>query len=709
MFPRGTLPDDAEGAATLFIDNRRVATTVRLSSGQRAVGTFAADDVTAQVFQQGNIWLDRARVLDQWMVSGYAPINDGDGERIGMLFVGFPEGPYKSEKYQIFGLVGGLFLLLTVLLSVLFVAWSRRITLPLAQVVNTMSQAAAGDLNARVGSLRRSDEIGRLGEQLDYMLNALTEESARRKALFENTRDGIVVLSIDGAVVDANAQFAGMLGYTKDEVLKLNVWDWDAKFPRDEIQRLLFWEGGDGVLETVHRRKDGSTYVAEVVSSRVEWGGRTYVQAMQRDISERRRESAELELHRNHLEALVQERTAALATARDEAEAANRAKSAFLANMSHEIRTPMNAIIGLSDILERELQQPEHLGQIRKIHGAAQHLLGIINDILDLSKIEADKMEIDRGDFVVADVIETALGLVRERALEKGLILRCEIEPTLPRELRGDSMRISQVVVNFLSNAVKFTERGEIVTRVRSVTHHGDTWRVRIEVEDRGIGISAEQRQRLFGAFEQADGSTTRRFGGTGLGLAISKRLVTLMEGAIGVDSEPGRGSLFWIELPLEMAAADVRGDDCPVVEQPMSLPELQQLLRTSCGGRRVLLTEDNKVNQEVAKALLKRVELHVDVAENGQEAVERVRDGGYDLILMDISMPVMDGLEATRVIRALPGGERDVLPIIAMTANAFDDDRQVSIDAGMNDHVAKPVIPAVLYRTSLRWLPARP
>ncbi len=570
------------------------------------------------------------------------------------------------------------------------------------------------------------------------------------------------------------------------------------------------------------------------------------------DITELKQAQAELERYRAHLQQLVDERTAelgattaALREALDEmrrakelAEQATHAKADFLANMSHEIRTPMNAVIGMTYLLQKTPLTPQQLDHLHKIQSSSQHLLGVINDILDFSKIEADRLSLEQVEFELEPVLANVVNLQAERAAKKSLELVLELAPEVPSCLVGDPLRLGQVMINLVNNAVKFTERGTVSLRILQQQRDDADVVLRFEVRDTGIGISSEQQARLFQSFGQADSSVTRKYGGTGLGLAISKRLVELMGGEIGVDSVPGRGSTFWFtarlglgsgasvrtvvqpclrdrrmlvvddneparevqagmlrsmgfdvsavesgllalaelerceqagqpydivfldwkmpdmdglavaremaRLPLRQqpmvlmvtaydrdelvqAASDVRISDVlvkPVTPStlldavmrllgagqaaPPSLPEggAAALDVSALRGASALLVEDNEVNQEVGQALLKELGLRVEIAPDGAVALERVQRQAYDVVLMDMQMPVMDGLTATRGIRQL--GALDDLPILAMTANAMAGDRERCLEAGMQDYIAKPIDPNDLMAKLLKWVKPR-
>ncbi|MBE2295858.1 MAG: PAS domain S-box protein [Phycisphaerales bacterium] len=388
----------------------------------------------------------------------------------------------------------------------------------------------------------------------------------------------------------------------------------------------------------------------------------------------------------------------ALAAAKDAAEQANRAKSAFLANMSHEIRTPLNAIVGLTHLLRREEPTTKQLERLAKIDTAAHHLLTLLNDILDLSKIEAGKLELERTDFHLSDLLDQTRSLITEAAWAKGLTLRVEDQAS-SIWLRGDLSRLRQALLNYASNAVKFTEKGEITLRARLMDEQDDKVVVRFEVQDTGISLSPDQIGRIFNAFAQADASTTRRYGGTGLGLAITRRLAELMGGEVGVESQQGVGSLFWFTAQLE------RGHALGRCIAPHQKAEVEHELRQQAVGARVLVAEDNAINREVAVALLEMVGLAADTAVDGRDAVTKASATPYTLILMDMQMPGLDGLKAAAEIRQIPG--RETIPILAMTANVFAEDRARCLDAGMNDFVAKPVDPSALFTTLLKWLPS--
>ena len=420
-----------------------------------------------------------------------------------------------------------------------------------------------------------------------------------------------------------------------------------------------------------------------------------------RDITERIEVEKQLVKYRDHLEEILKERSAALSSAREArevAEAASRAKSSFLANMSHELRTPMNAIMGMTNIALRRTEDTKLRDPLLKIDQASRNLLAIINDILDISKIEAEHLSLEQTSFELGSVFENLTSLVGQKASEKGIELRFELPAALSRQpLVGDPVRLGQILLNITGNAVKFTDQGSVTVRVRPLEDLPDSLCLRFDVIDTGIGISSEAQERLFTAFEQADNSMTRKYGGTGLGLAISKRLVHMMGGEIGVDSTPGQGSNFWLTVRLIKNDAAVR----TVISSAHG--EAEAHLRREYCGARLLLVEDEPVNREVTLYLLEDTGLSVDVAEDGLQALALAQQNRYALILMDMQMPNLNGIEAARAIRA--DSLNRLTPIIAMTANAFDEDRQVCLDAGMNDHLAKPVDPEWLFESLLKWL----
>ena len=396
----------------------------------------------------------------------------------------------------------------------------------------------------------------------------------------------------------------------------------------------------------------------------------------------------------------INDLTAHLALAREQAERASRAKGDFLANMSHEIRTPINAVVGMAHLALKTGLTDKQRDYLEKISTSGSHLLDLVNDVLDVAKIEAGKLTLSHVPFSLHETIRRIDSIAALRAGEKALALQVEVDDGIPPCLVGDEMRIGQILINYLNNAIKFTEKGTIRLSAHLIARDAEFCHLRFAVSDTGIGLSSEQQARLFCSFEQADVSTTRKFGGTGLGLAISKQLAEMMDGTVGVESTPGQGSTFWATLRVEIAADGV----VPASLADFPLHETQTGLFS---GLRLLLAEDNPLNQQIARELLEEHGVVVSVADTGLQAIEMLNQGSFDCVLMDVRMPELDGLEATRRIRQQPCFAG--LPVIAMTANARTEDRDDCFAAGMNDFISKPVDPAQFFRIISRWIKPNP
>ena len=501
----------------------------------------------------------------------------------------------------------------------------------------------------------------------------LRDQQFYTRSLIESNIDALMTTDPHGIITDVNKQMEALTGCTRDELIGAPFKDCFTDPGRAEagIKRVLT-ETSVTDYELTARARDGKQTVVSYNATTFYDRNRKLqgVFAAARDVTERKRVEVELQL------------------AKAAAESASRTKSDFLASMSHEIRTPMNAIMGIADLLAKTELTPEQDRFVQIFRRSGDNLLNLINDILDLSKVEASQLDLERTGFSLSDHLEKVFEMVEPRAREKGLSLACEIAPNVSNELVGDPTRLRQVLMNLLGNAIKFTETGSVTLKVERQEDHSVPTALRFTVTDTGIGIPAQKLPMIFERFTQADSSTTRRFGGSGLGLTISKRLVELMGGRIWVTSEVDAGSTFAFSAPFEVWSAADRLEAVPIGAHPTApLPPL-----------RILMAEDSPDNCAIAMAYLQDTPYRIDVAVNGAIACQMFMAGHYDLVLMDRQMPVMDGLTATRAIRAWEKTDgRAPTPIIALTASALKGDRETCLAAGCTAYLSKPIKQDVL------------
>ena len=645
------------------------------------------------------------------------PVVDARGQEIGAITVFTSDRRLLEQQRrilyrEIFTL--GLFLLM-ISLAIRF-GVDRLVIHPLQRLVGALKETDEHGIPRHVLPGVGLREVEPVVDTLNSMVatirhgqDDLARQRGRLQSVLEGTRVGTWEWNVQTGELVVNDRWAEIIGYTPTELQPVSIETWTRFAHPDDLQRsgALLEQHFAGTLphydcEARMRHKEGHWVWVHDRGRVATWtadGKPLLMAGTHQDISERKRIEEELEKHRHHLEAMVAERTAALETARDLAEAANRAKSVFLSNMSHELRTPLNGIMGMIALAQRRATEPKQIEQLLKATRSADNLLAIISDVLDIARIEADHLVLAQVQFTLGQVLDTLRDAVDTLAEAKGLSLVIECPPDVAgRALYGDPTRIGQILINLVGNAIKFTAQGQVTVRVDSLLPRVEGQvLITLQVIDTGIGIAAADQERIFAPFEQVDGSTTRAYGGTGLGLALCRNLARAMGGDIAVASAPGKGSAFRVSVAVSSTGTPRQMPAEAASDDPV------QLVGAEHAGASVLLVEDEPVNREIMFDLLDAAGLIVVRAEDGEQAVEACRYALFDLILMDITMPRMNGIDATYAIRSIPAHART--PIVAVTANAFEEDRDACIRAGMNDHVSKPIRTAAFYATVGHWI----
>lgn len=540
--------------------------------------------------------------------------------------------------------------------------------------------------------------------------SALAASERRFRELFASVPNiAVQGYAADRRVIYWNAASEGIYGYRADEAIGKRIEDLivPAGMRPRFIAALNAIDAGGPPLaaaEQIRERKDGSpvTVFSNHVTL-VDDAGRRDRYNLDIELTDLKRTEAELRDYQTRLEQKVEQRTLALSVAKEAAEAASRAKSEFLAKMSHELRTPMNAIMGMTGLALKRAEDPKLRDHLKRVDQASKHLLALITDVLDLARIEAERLTLDRREFTLNETWAQLRNLVDDSLTAKNLVLTLHAAPGLAAmPLLGDPLRLGQILLNLVGNAIKFTDVGGIEVRLRVVEETASEVVLHIDIQDSGIGIAAADQQRIFASFEQADNSMTRRHGGSGLGLAISRQLARMMGGDITVCSEPGRGSTFSLDLRFARPGTQ---PDAATDAKPATIAVSARFAPHA--GARVLVAEDEADNRILVRELLEQAGLSVDLAEDGRTAIEHARERPHALILMDLHMPGIDGIEAARAIRALPDHRHT--PIVALTANVTAEARALCLAAGINEHVAKPFTAEQLYAVVLRWLAPGP